>query len=77
MYFRLLQRGLPRRRYCSLRSAGKSYCSWRLAERLGETLQGRHDLAGQEYLVYGISRTGDAGATPRPTPHDGELRRIA
>ena len=51
--------------------------SIRVAERLGETFQGRHDLAGQDYLVYGISRTGGAGATPRPTPRDGELRRIA
>jgi RimJ/RimL family protein N-acetyltransferase len=31
--------------------------SRRVAERLGETLQGRTEMQGKELLVYGIDRT--------------------
>jgi RimJ/RimL family protein N-acetyltransferase len=57
--------------------------SIRVAERLGETVQGRNEMFGVEYLVYGISRPGDArGRTdrppaPRPQPRSFDLRRIA
>jgi RimJ/RimL family protein N-acetyltransferase len=30
--------------------------SIRVAERLGESLQGRHEMGEREYLVYGIAR---------------------
>jgi RimJ/RimL family protein N-acetyltransferase len=33
-----------------------NHASMRVAERLGETLQGRAELAGKEHLVYGIER---------------------
>lgn len=39
--------------------------SIRVAERLGESLEGRTELLGKEYLVYGIDRDG----------YEGELRR--
>ena len=36
----------------------ENQASIRVAERLGETLQGHSDLKGTAYLVYGISREG-------------------
>jgi RimJ/RimL family protein N-acetyltransferase len=53
--------------------------SIRVAERLGETLQGRHEMGGREYLVYGISRASYAGlqVLPAPNPQEFEARRIA
>ena len=39
--------------------------SIRVAERLGESVVGRHEMNGREYLVYGIDRVSYAG-TARP-----------
>ena len=53
--------------------------SIRVAERLGESVEGRHEMGGQEYLVYGISRASHAalGAVPARLPRSAGLRRIA
>jgi RimJ/RimL family protein N-acetyltransferase len=42
--------------------------SIRVAERLGENLQGHHEMAGREFLVYGISRESHAGRQVPPAP---------
>jgi RimJ/RimL family protein N-acetyltransferase len=39
----------------------ENLASIRVAERLGETLQGRTEMMGQERLVYGIDRESFAG----------------
>jgi RimJ/RimL family protein N-acetyltransferase len=38
----------------------ENQASLRVAERLGESLQGRTQVAGKEFLVYGIDREGTA-----------------
>ena len=38
--------------------------SIRVAERIGERLEGKTDLMGQEVLVYGVERSGDVGKPP-------------
>ena len=48
-----------------------------MAERLGESLQGRHEMGGREYLVYGIFRAGYAGLQALPQPQGFAARRIA
>jgi len=50
--------------------------SIRVAERLGESLQGRHEMGGREYLVYGIARASYAGrqVLPAPQPQGFEAR---
>ena len=50
--------------------------SIRVAERLGESLQGRHEMGGREYFVYGISRASYAGrqVLPAPKPQGLEAR---
>ena len=47
-----------------------------MAERLGESLQGRHEMGGREYLVYGIARASYAGrqVLPAPKPQGFEAR---
>jgi len=39
--------------------------SIRVAERIGESLQGRTELMGQEHLVYGIDKEGYAARGPQ------------
>lgn len=53
--------------------------SIRLVERLGESLQGRTEMAGRELLVYGIDRAGWRPSPPAPTmplgnPHPASIR---
>jgi RimJ/RimL family protein N-acetyltransferase len=43
----------------------ENHGSIRVAERLGESLQGRTALMGHEYLVYGIDRDGFVAPDPR------------
>lgn len=56
--------------------------SIRLAERLGETLEGRTELMGKELLVYGIGRESwsaagcRASARSGPARFQGELRML-
>ena len=51
--------------------------SIRVAERLGESVEGSHRMGGREYLVYVISRTGAAGRDGSPERQSLDLRQIA
>ena len=47
--------------------------SIRLVERLGETVQGRTEILGTEYFVYGMDRAGWRSSLPAPTLPLGNL----